>query len=147
MEENTMNTLTQKDELLRALLNCGSMDLSLLDNVKYSWFDVLEQLDGLSLEDLDFNNLMRAVVSVGIIETKDALFERIEELETQSEINDDEKAELAALKTLDPDQDIEGYFNCLDTHVYFANNASVYRQYLSDAIDAFENNTGLVFDI
>ena len=142
-----MNTLTQKDELLRALLNCGSMDLSLLDNVKYSWFDVLEQLDGLSLEDLDFNNLMRAVVSVGIIETKDALFERIEELETQSEINDDEKAELAALKTLDPDQDIEGYFNCLDTHVYFANNASVYRQYLSDAIDAFENNTGLVFDI
>ena len=147
MEENTMNTLIQKDELLRALLNCGSMDLSLLDNVKYSWFDVLEQLDGLSLEDLDFNNLMRAVVSVGIIETKDALFERIEELETQSEINDDEKAELAALKTLDPDQDIEGYFNCLDTHVYFANNASVYRQYLSDAIDAFENNTGLVFDI
>ena len=147
MEENTMNTLIQKDELLRALLNCGYMDLSLLDNVKYSWFDVLEQLDGLSLEDLDFNNLMRAVVSVGIIETKDALFERIEELETQSEINDDEKAELAALKTLDPDQDIEGYFNCLDTHVYFANNASVYRQYLSDAIDAFENNTGLVFDI
>ena len=147
MEENTMNTLIQKDELLRALLNCGYMDLSLLDNVKYSWSDVLEQLDGWLLEELSLNNLMRAVVSVGIIELWEKIDKRVEELEAQAEINDDEKVERAALKTLDPDQDIEGYFNCLDTHVYFANNASVYRQYLSDAIDAFENNTGLVFDI
>ena len=101
MEENTMNTLTQKDELLRALLNCGYMDLSLLDNVKYSWSDVLEQLDGWLLEELSLNNLMRAVVSVGIIELWEKIDKRVEELEAQAEINDDEKAELAALKTLD----------------------------------------------
>ena len=142
-----MNNLTKRDELLRALLKCGSMDLSLLDDVKYDWADVLEQLDRWLLEELDFNNLMRGVVSVGIIALRDKIDERVEELEAQDEINDDEKAELEALKTLDPDQDIEGYFNCLDTHVQFANNASVYQQYLSDAIDAFENGVGIAFDI
>ena len=41
-----------------------------------------------------------------------------------------------------PDQDIEGFFNCLDTHVWFRQNGPVYRRYLSSALDSFEDNVG-----
>lgn len=131
--------------LLCEMLSCGSMDLELLDRVGYDWDEILDQAEWPS-EGFDFNGLMRAVVDVGIIHIKDAVSDRICELEAVQlngrELDDDEFEEKNALEGLDPDNDIRSYHNCLDTHVWFEHNGSIYRRYLPEALDSFEDNVG-----
>ena len=127
------------------MLSCGTLDLELLDRVGYDWDEVLEQLDWPDGEGFNFNRLMRAIVDVGIIHIKQAVEDRICELEAvenERELDEDEAEEMESLRRLDPDQDIEGFFNCLDTHVWFRQNGSIYRRYLSSALDSFEDNVG-----
>lgn len=47
------------------------------------------------------------------------------------------------LRTLNPEEDISGYYNCIDTHVCMERNGSLYKRYLSEAIGNFEEGTGL----
>ena len=137
--------MTGTQSLLCEMLSCGTLDLELLDRVGYDWDEVLEQLDWPDGEGFNFNRLMRAIVDVGIIHIKQAVEDRICELEAvenERELDEDEAEEMEALRRLDPDQDIEGFFNCLDTHVWFRQNGSIYRRYLSSALDSFEDNVG-----
>lgn len=137
--------MTGTQSLLCEMLSCGTLDLELLDRVGYDWDEVLEQLDWPDGEGFTFNGLMRAVVGVGIIRIKQAVDDRICELEAvenERELDEDEVEEKEALQHLYPDQDIEGFFNCLDTHVWFRQNGPVYRRYLSSALDSFEDNVG-----
>ena len=94
---------------------------------------------------LDFNDVLRGAVSVGIIKLKEAIDDRICEIEAipnERELDEDEEEELNTLRLLKPDDDIEGDFNFLATHVWFKNNGPVYRRYLSEAVDEFEDNVG-----
>ncbi len=137
--------MTGVQSLLCEMLSFGILDLELLDRVGYDWDEVLEQLDWPDGEGFTFNGLMRAVVDAGIIHVKQAVNDRIGELEAvESErgLDKDERKELRDLRRLDPDQDIEGFFNCLDTHVWFQQNGAIYRRYLADALDDFEDNVG-----
>ena len=137
--------MTGTRNLLMALLSCGYMDLDLLDRVGYDWDEVLAQLDWPHGGGFNFNQLMSAVVDVGIIHLREAVDDRICELEViqnERDLEDNEKKEMCALKQLDPDQDIKTFFNCLDTHVWFEQNGPVYRQYLEKALDSFEDNVG-----
>ena len=137
--------MTGTQSLLCEMLSCGTLDLELLDRVGYDWDEVLEQLDWPDGEGFNFNRLMRAIVDVGIIHIKQAVEDRICELEAvenERELDGDEAEEMESLRRLDPDQDIEGFFNCLDTHVWFRQNGSIYRRYLSSALDSFEDNVG-----
>lgn len=137
--------MTGTQSLLCEMLSCGTLDLELLDRVGYDWDEVLELLDWPDGEGFNFNRLMRAVVDVGIIHIKQAVEDRICELEAvenERELDEDESEEMESLRRLDPDQDIEGFFNCLDTHVWFRQNGSIYRRYLSSALDGFEENVG-----
>ena len=137
--------MTGTQSLLCEMLSCGTLDLELLDRVGYDWDEVLEQLDWPDGEGFNFNRLMRAIVDVGIIHIKQAVEDRICELEAvenERELDEDEAEEMESLRCLDPDQDIEGFFNCLDTHVWFRQNGSIYRRYLSSALDSFEDNVG-----
>ncbi len=97
-------------------------------------------------EGLDFNDVLRAAVSVGIIDIKEAISERTFLLEAtqgiHGKLEPEEAEELEALRDLHPDDDIEGDFNFLATHVWFKNNGPVYRRYLPDAVDEFEDNVG-----
>lgn len=127
--------------LLCTMLNCGSADLELLDRMGYDWDEILDQLDW----PFDFNQLLRAVVDVGIIYIKDAMWDRIIELtaiQNKRKLDEDEEEEMKALGCLDPDQDIKGFFNHRDTHVWLEQNGPVYRKYLSSALDSFEENVG-----
>ena len=137
--------MTGTQSLLCEMLSCGTLDLELLDRVGYDWDEVLEQLDWPDGEGFNFNRLMRAIVDVGIIHIKQAVEDRICELEAvenERELDEDEAEEMESLRRLDPDQDIEGFFNCLDTHVWFRQNGSIYGRYLSSALDSFEDNVG-----
>lgn len=135
-----------KENLLLALLGCGTLDLDMLDDVKYDFYDIIDQLDGQPIQEAGFNGLMRAVVDVGIIHIKEALEDRLRELRWNRDndnLSDRETEELNALEQIDPDDDIRSYHNCLDTNVWFERNGAVYRTYLSEAVDSFEENTGL----
>lgn len=138
--------MSAKENLLLTLLGCGTADLEMLDDVHYDFDEVIDQLDGMPIQEAGFNGLMRAVVSVGIIHIREAVDDRICELEAipnERELDGDEEHELAALRALDPDDDIRSYHNCLDTSAWFEQNGEIYREYLGDAIDSFEENTGI----
>lgn len=138
--------MNQKDKLLLAMLSCGTADLEMLEDVKFDWNEVLEQLDWPDGEEFGFNRLMRAVVDVGIIYIKDAANDRICELEalvSERDLDEDEEKELAALRSIDPDSDIRGYFNFMDISVWIESNADAYVEYLQEVLDSFTDNTGL----
>lgn len=134
--------MSAKEDLLMTLLGCGSMDLAMLDSVGYDFDEIIDQLDGEPIQDVGFNGLMRAVVDVGIIKISEAVEELIQALENQGGLDDYESEELEELKKLCPDDDILSFHNCLDTHVWFEKNGNIYRQYLSEALNEFECNTG-----
>lgn len=137
--------MTGAECMLCEMLSCGSMDLEMLDKVGYDWSEVLEQADW-PQKGLGFNDIMRAVVGLGIIQIREAVDDRISELEgyeSGDALGDGEEEELEVLRKLDPDDDIRSFHNRLDTHVWFEENSDIYRQYLSEALDEFANNTGL----
>ena len=138
--------VTAKDDLLMTVLRCGTLDLEMLESVRYDFGEIIGQLDGLPLQEAGFNGLMRAVVDVGIIHIQEALEEKLAELhgyQDEGVMTEGDKRELQALEQLDPDRDIHSYHNCLDTSVWFEKNGSAYRRYLTEAIDSFEENTDL----
>lgn len=142
-------SVTAKDDLLMTILKCGSLDLGMIDSVGYDFCDIISQLDDMPIQEIGINGLMRAVVDFGIIQIREAVDRRICELEAipnERELDEEEEAELAALRLLNPDEDIQSYHNCIDTHVWFEHHGSLYRRYLEEAVDDFEEGTGLSID-
>lgn len=144
-DEHNAYIMTGAQSLLCEMLSCGSADLEILDRIGYGWDEILDQMDW-PREGLDFNDVLRAAVSVGIINIKEAISERTFLLEATQGIHEklepEEAEELEALRDLHPDDDIEGDFNFLATHVWFKSNGPAYRRYLPEAVDNFEDNVG-----
>lgn len=143
--------VSSREDFLMNLLNCGVLDLKLIDGVGYDWCDILdgetlgEMLSDGSGQRETLNYIMRRVVEFGIDQLTTAVADRICELEAipdERELDVDEEEELEALRTLNPEEDIESYHNFIDTHVWFENNADVYRTYLQEALDDFTEGTG-----
>lgn len=137
--------MTNRENLMCAILECGTLDLGVLDDVGYDWYDVLDRLEGqgVSITEVGFNGLMRTVVEMAVEDLEAAVEERVKELEEQDELEEDEQEALEQLRLLDPEDDVGGFFNFLDTHAYFEKNGEVYRNYLPEAVEEFEKNTGL----
>lgn len=134
--------VSSREDFLMNLLNCGVLDLKLIDDVGYDWCDILSDGSG---QRETLNYIMRRVVEFGIDQLTTAVADRICELEAipdERELDVDEEEELEALRTLNPEEDIESYHNFIDTHVWFENNADVYRTYLQEALDDFTEGTG-----
>lgn len=139
--------MTGQESLLCAILDCGCMDLSVLDDVQCDWEDVIEDLNqrGMTLPEAGFNGLMRSVVYVGLSHLQTAINDRICELEAiegERDLEPEEQEELDRLRDLSPYDDIESWHNYLDSSAYFEKNEDTYREYLQDALDAFRYDTG-----
>lgn len=137
--------MTGAERILCEMLSCGSLGLKMLDGVGYGWSEILNVADW-PRDDMDFNLLMRAVVDLGIIYIREAVDDRICELEAipnERELDEEEEDELRLLRSLNPDEDMRSYHNCLDTHVWIEKNGDIYKRYLQDALDEFCDNTGL----
>lgn len=143
--------VSSREDFLMNLLNCGVLDLKLIDDVGYDWCDILdvetlgEMLSDGSGRRETLNYIMRRVVEFGTDQLTTAVADRICDLEAitnERELDADEEEELEALRTLNPEEDIESYHNFIDTHVWFENNADVYRTYLQEALDDFTEGTG-----
>lgn len=131
-----------KDDLLMQLLNCGSLDLKLIDDVGYDFYDILEYCDGAEwVTSVGLNGVMRLVFEYGFEQIKKAINDRIEGLENE-DLDEDGLEELSALRELNPDDDMETYHNYIDTHVWCKEHYDIYKKYLSEALDDFADGTG-----
>lgn len=139
-----------RNDLCQAILDCGSLDLNILDDVEYDFYDIVERL---RMEDMPVTlaSIVTEIFLQGISDINKALEEAIEETEidlVNAKIDEDEvlmnelEDKLENLKELEPDRDIEWYFNYLDTSIYFTNNSEIYRDYLSEVVEEVETNMG-----
>lgn len=128
------------ENLLMAILKCGSDDLSLLENSNADFEEIVEYLKD---NGVDVN--LQSIVTEMYENAKNDFFEkvnqRIENLKTESNLTKEEKLELDDISNLSED-DFSFYFNCLDTHMSIINNLEIYEKYFEEKIDAFEDYTG-----
>ena len=139
--------MTKRDELLCEMLGCGYDDLTMLDDVAYIWAHIMRRMRLCGVQKLSFNALMRQAVGYGQDILMDMVGDRFHELNRMKTLSQDQKEELEAISCLKPGKDLQGYFNCLDTHVYLVKNGDIYRRYFQYALDSFEENTGLPINI
>lgn len=139
------------DNLLFVLLDCGSLDISILDDVGYDLGDIAVELQEEGTK-VTLNNITNAIFRKGQEELKDALDDKISELEDErddceedSEEYDELQEQIDELESCDPEEDVAWFCNCLDTSIWFSQNEEIYRKYLEDEIYGIEDNMGFEF--
>ena len=156
--------MTKQEEILTNLLDCGTDDLKLLEDIKYDLYDISEYLK--EYGSFNINSIFREVFKEGardlnyeFIERKYEIREQIlEEMQAAKEEYPDydlEKDEdyqelvndldLLDNEKLNPIEDLDYYLNYLDTHVYMKH-IDFYRKYMPDVVDTIETNMGWDFE-
>lgn len=138
-----------RDTVLSCLLDCGTADLSLLDDVDVDIYQVIEECKE-EIGSTNINEVMWVIFQKGFAEIQNAIEARIQDLEEYVEdgsADDDDREELEQLRELDPYNDFDSYHNYLDTHVWAQEHGEIYRQYLGDALETFEQITGFSITI
>ena len=148
--------MTKQQEILTNLLNCGTEDLELLEDIEYDLDDILEYLK--KSDDFNINSIFREVFMKGASDLEEAFENQKEEIKEQI-LNEmrihmfdlmkyDELAndlELLDSDKLKPTRDLNYYVNYLDTHVYMKH-IDFYRRYMPDVVDEIESNMGWEFE-
>ena len=135
--------------LLCDLLDCGYLDLNILDDADEDY--VLE-----AIEDCKENGIpvsLNAITDAMFLEAQTRINgewdARLDELGSDAEngyAGEYELKELEAIKELNPEEDITWYCNCLDTGIYIINDKyDVYMEYFKDLMDELENKMGFEF--
>lgn len=148
-----MNSIQEANykNLLCNLLDCGEYDLSVLKDVEYEWCDIISDLKISGIE-VNLNSIMARAFEYGLGEIKESIENRINELKIWHERTDEEFEaeceELELLKYLDPYEDMEGYYNFLDTHMYITDpdKREIYEKYLSKELNHFKEMTGYAIE-
>lgn len=147
------------EDLLRMFLQCGSLDLSVLDGIEY---DLCEIVDDLRAEGINptLNAITNEVFYKGQMELSEAVENAISKRREEQEAIDEAEAvdtdpaieeynllqsEIDDLEMLNPEEDMGWYCNCLDTSCWFDEHESIYRKYLADEIRVIENRMGFEF--
>lgn len=143
------------ENLLINLLDCGYLDLRVLNGCEYDISDLIEECKEMGYEKPDLNNLAYAMFYIGKNDLQEAIDERIVNLEdaiSDGLVDDDQEKkegiekQIEELKTLDAREDFESFHNYLDTSIYLSNHAEekreIYEKYLQKELDQFEENTG-----
>ena len=139
--------MANRDTVLMAVLECGTLDMSVLDDVQYDLDEIVDELFAEGLRP-SLNLIMQEVFRKAVEEMADFVEQEIDATtEVQKNASDCEWAvylneKLGALRQLNPLEDIDYYCNCLDTSVYFVKNEDLYREYLPEAVEAIERHTG-----
>lgn len=146
--------------LLCALLDCGSLDLRIINDCEYDVSEVLEVVDEFCFEKIDLGAIAVAIVEIAKREISNAIDEKLEnfkeelkELLEESEENQNSAeienyhSMITDLESLNPHEDFELYFNYLDTHVSCVKNATIYKDLLAIEIDTISGTSGMTFYI
>lgn len=135
--------------ILCELLNCGYLDLNILDDADEDY--VLE-----AIEDCKANGIpvsLNAITDTMFLEAQtringewDARLDELGSDEANGYADEDELKELEAIKELNPEKDITWYCNCFDTGIYIINDKhDVYKEYFGDLLEELENKMGFEF--
>ena len=133
-----------------ALLDCGYLDIQILEDVEYDLGEIVEELLANDIKPT-LNIITGEIFRKGIEEMEDAVRQAMQNVADNQLIEyDDEEYEkleeqFDELESLNPKEDIEYFCNCLNTSIYFVNNEEIYRKYLLDEISAIEDNMGFEF--
>ena len=135
-----------KDALLCSAINCSYDDLTLLEDCKYD-FNEMIAVCIVRWGGLNFNTLTRVMFDFGLRDIEQYINDRICELEAianERQLDEDEEFKLEALRKLNPFVDINSVHNCIDTTIWIDNEESkkTYAMYLSEALDHFYEMTG-----
>lgn len=136
---------TWHEDLLTVVMDCGYADLTLLDDVQYDMYEIFDECLA-TFGNYNVNNVVRIVFDHGLRDLEEAIRMRICEIERLYHPTKEEEDELAALRELQPFEDIESFHNFLDTSIWIARNEEAYRRYLEDDLSAFGNETGFYIE-
>lgn len=151
--------LTTQECVMTKILDCGTADLSLLDDINYDLDDILDSL--MENNCLSLNGIFQEVFIKGAEELQEEfknqkedikaeILYRIEENEaenlTETEEHKELISDLALLKSgeLKPEEDLSYYLNYQDTHV-FMKHIDFYRRYMENTVDDIEYKMGWDF--
>lgn len=161
--------LTTQECVMTKILDCGTADLSLLNDINYDLDDIIDSL--MENNCLSLNGIFQEVFIKGAEELQEEfenkkedikaeILSRIEEEKTewvesgemtQEELEETEEhkeliSDLALLESgdLQPGNDLELYLNCQDTHV-FMKHIEFYRRYMENTVDDIEYKMGWSF--
>lgn len=143
--------MTGAESLLCSLLDCGTLDLTILDDVGYDLGEIAEELQDEGIKPT-LNAITGEIFRKGQEELLEKLEEKIDELESERDEYDEDSDEyeelqeqIDELECCDPERDIDWFCNCLDTSIWFFQNEEIYRKYLEDEISEIEDNMGFEF--
>ena len=165
---------TQKECILMKILDCGSADLELLEDIEYDLDDIIDDL--MENNCLSFNGILEEVFIKGAEDLANALEDKRETIreeiyaERERVIHDFEvdypnsteeeligyiedckewvelmdDLELIESEEFNPEEDIDYYLNYLDTYVYMKH-LGFYRRWLPNELEEVEKNMGWEF--
>ena len=142
--------------MICSMLNCGSLDLEMLDKCNYDYDDIKYNFDEMKVKNIDLNTLLSSCLNLYINHIQEKIDEKITETESDlkeleryiDENNgnvdmqyvDNEKRlnhELEELQSLYAYDDIEYNTNYLDTYIYIVDDETraIYQKYLEQEIE------------
>lgn len=139
-----------RNDLLRAVLDCGNDDLDLLDDAGADMYEIVEHIKENGIE-ITLTSLMEEVFRDGIQRLGEVVKEYWQTLESQEKsgkMTEIEYEQLRKLRDYDinPEEDFGFYVNFQDTHLYvMEDKRKVYDEIFEQELRDLENYTG--FDI
>lgn len=131
--------MSNQNAVLMAVLECGTGYLSVLDDIGYDLVGIVEELLEEGIKPT-LNAITGEVFRKGVEELKQCISDRL-----CNPSEDDSEEVLDAIRSLNPERDIDWFCNCMDTHIYFQENEAIYREHLADEISQVEENMGFSF--
>lgn len=139
-----------KNDLIRAVLDCGVDDLNMLDDSEADLFKIVERMRFEGLE-ITLNGIMAEIFREGIFRMGEAVKEvreRLEAEESEGTLTEAGYEQLEAIRQhdLSPQNDFTYYVNCLDTHLNCdSSKKEVYEEMFEQEMQDLMDYTG--FDI
>ena len=140
-----------RSDLIRAILDCGIDDLSILDDAEADMFEIVDHMKFEGVE-LSLNNILAEVFKEGIYRLGQAVKELRAELEKErkaGQISDEsaDKWEKLNRYCLNPEEDFGYYVNCRDTSLYFHTDhekekQEIYEELFGEELQALVDYTG-----
>ena len=162
--------MTTKEAVLTKILDCGTADLDLLNDIEYNLDDIID--DCIANDELSLHGIFYRVFYYGARDLQSAFDEKKEEIKddilasleeektewidsgemTEEELADCEEhkelvADLALINSniLNPENDMDYYLNYTDTHVSMKH-IDFYRRWMESDVYEIENNMGWNFE-
>ena len=92
--------MDRKTDLLITILDCGYIDLNLLENCEYSMYDITDYCTT-NFGKINFSLIIESIFNIGQSNLLNEIKNRIEELKQYKEISIEEQTELEELRKLD----------------------------------------------